>query len=139
MTHDKMGRACDAALLKSFSVLYVEDDEEIRNQLVQFLKRRVGALHVAANGHEGLLAFDVHQPDIVITDILMPVMTGLQMAEKIKKLSPSTPIIATTAFNESQFSLKAVDIGVDKFAIKPVSGTALVDMLQQCAHTLLAK
>jgi diguanylate cyclase (GGDEF)-like protein/PAS domain S-box-containing protein len=134
-----VGGENDATLLKQFSVLYVEDDEDIRDQLVHFLKRRVGALHVATNGHEGLLAFDAHKPDIVVTDILMPVMNGLQMAEKIKRLSSATPIVVTTAFNETKFFLQAIDIGVDKYVIKPVNTDALGDILLQCAHTILTE
>ena len=128
-----------ASLLKNFSVLYVEDDDEIRDQLAHFLRRRVGVLHVATNGHEGLLAFDAHRPDIVVTDILMPVMDGLKMAEKIKAISPPTPIIVTTAFNETNFFLKAIDIGVDKYVIKPVNTDTLGSVLVQCAHTLLSE
>jgi YesN/AraC family two-component response regulator len=129
----------DASLLKKFSVLYVEDDDEIRDQLANFIKRRVGALHIASNGQEGLLAFDAHRPDIVVTDILMPVMDGLKMAEKIKAISPPTPIIVTTAFNETNFFLKAIDIGVDKYVIKPVNTDILGSVLAQCAHTLLSE
>ena len=129
----------DASLLKKFSVLYVEDDDEIRDQLANFLRRRVGALRIATNGQEGLLAFDAHRPDIVITDILMPVMDGLKMAEKIKAISPPTPIIVTTAFNETNFFLKAIDIGIDKYVIKPVNTDTLGSVLALCAHTLLSE
>ena len=129
----------DAGLLKKFSILYVEDDDEIRDQLANFIRRRVGALHIATNGQEGLLAFNAHRPDIVVTDILMPVMDGLKMAEKIKSISPPTPIIVTTAFNETNFFLKAIDIGVDKYVIKPVNTDILGSVLAQCAHTLLSE
>jgi len=139
MSNNKVGGESDASLLKKFSVLYVEDDDDIRDQLAHFLKRRVGALHIATNGHEGLLAFEAYKPDIVVTDILMPVMNGLEMAEKIKAVSSHTPIIVTTAFNETNFFLKAIDIGVDKYVIKPVNSDILGDVLLQCAHTMLSE
>lgn len=139
MSNNKVGGESDASLLKKFSVLYVEDDEDIRDQLAHFLKRRVGTLHIATNGHEGLLAFEAYKPDMVVTDILMPVMNGLEMAEKIKAISASTPIIVTTAFNETNFFLKAIDIGVDKYVIKPVNSDILGDVLLQCAHTMLSE
>jgi YesN/AraC family two-component response regulator len=129
----------DAALLKNFSILYVEDDEDIRDQLVQFLKRRVGTLHVATNGQEGLLAYEAHKPDMVITDIQMPIMNGLEMAKKIKKISPSTSIVVTTAFNETKFFLEAIDIGIDKYVIKPVNTEVLNTVLLQCAHMVLTE
>jgi len=139
MPNETVGSINDASLLKKFTVLYVEDDEDIRDQLSHFLKRRVGTLHLAGNGQEGLLAFEAFKPDIVVTDILMPVMTGLEMAEKIKALSPATPIIVTTAFNETNFFLKAIDIGVDKYVIKPVNTDILGEVLLQCANTLMSK
>jgi diguanylate cyclase (GGDEF)-like protein/PAS domain S-box-containing protein len=139
MPNEMVGGGNDASLLKKFTVLYVEDDEDIRDQLAHFLKRRVGALHLAGNGQEGLLAFEAFKPDIVVTDILMPVMTGLEMAEKIKALSSATPIIVTTAFNETNFFLKAIDIGVDKYVIKPVNTDILGEVLLQCANTLMSK
>jgi diguanylate cyclase (GGDEF)-like protein len=126
----------DHALLKSLSVLYVEDNPDIRGQLTQFLQRRVGTLLVAENGQEGLDAFHQHQPDIVITDILMPVMDGLKMAEAIKAVSEDTPIIVTTAFNEQDYFIRAIDIGVDKYVLKPVDTHQLQKAVLKSAQTL---
>jgi two-component system cell cycle response regulator len=126
----------DHALLKSLSVLYVEDNPDIRGQLTQFLQRRVGTLLVAENGQEGLDAFHRHQPDIVITDILMPVMDGLKMAEAIKAVSEDTPIIVTTAFNEQDYFIRAIDIGVDKYVLKPVDTHQLQKAVLKSAQSL---
>ena len=84
------------ASLRGLSVLYVEDDEEIREQLARILRRRVGALYLAGNGLEGVEAYRRHRPDLVITDILMPLMDGLAMAAEIRRDSRTTPIIVTT-------------------------------------------
>lgn len=133
MTHET---SRDTAFLKSVSVLYVEDNPDIRNQLSQFLRRRVGTLCLAENGQEGLELFRAKQPDIVITDILMPVMDGLKMAEAIKAIDEETPIIVTTAFNEQDYFLKAIDIGVDKYVMKPVDTGQLLRVVLKSAHTL---
>lgn len=125
--------------LKNLSILYVEDDEEIRDQLSQFLSRRVGKLYTARNGREGLAAFHAHQPDIVVSDIRMPEMDGLDMAGAIKQAYPATPVIMTTAFNETDFFLKAIDIGVDKYVMKPVQVDHLVDAIHASAHALQAE
>lgn len=122
--------------LRDLGVLYVEDDDEVREQLVQFLRRRVGWLHVARNGREGLDAFHIHQPDVVITDILMPEMDGLSMAESIRETDASTPIIVTTAFERPDYLLRSIDAGVDKYVIKPVRTDQLVNALHKCAHVL---
>ena len=70
----------NSEILRELTLLYVEDEEEIREQLSRFLRRRVGTLYTAANGKEGLEMFRQHQPDLVITDIEMPIMNGLEMA-----------------------------------------------------------
>ncbi|MBZ0092451.1 MAG: diguanylate cyclase [Sulfuricellaceae bacterium] len=129
----------DLTLLKTLSVLYVEDNEDIREQLAQFLRRRVGTLHVAANGQEGLDVFRREQPDIVITDILMPVMDGLKMSEIIKNEEPATPIIVTTAFNEQDYFIKAIDIGIDKYVIKPINTESLLEAVYKSALILLQR
>lgn len=117
-------------LLKEVCVLYVEDDLAVRDQLAQFVRRRVGTLHVAANGQEGLEAFLQHKPDIVVTDISMPVMGGLEMARLIKAANFDTPVIITTAYNEVGFLNEAIEIGVDKYVVKPVDPKSLMAALQ---------
>ncbi len=125
--------------LKSVTVLFVEDDEDVRELLSRFLTRRVGALHLAANGREGLEMFTAIRPDIVITDIRMPLMNGLEMAEAIKHLSPETPIIITTAFSERDYLMQAIKIGVDCFVTKPVNTEALVQAIERCANTAVQR
>lgn len=129
----------DQNYLKSLSVLYVEDDNDIREELTTFLRRRVGAIHTAVNGQAGLDAFSQYQPDLVITDILMPVMNGLDMAERIRAINPKTPIIIITAFEEPRYFQRAIDLGVDKFVTKPVQLEILVSALLKCARNLRAE
>lgn len=125
-----------AELLCSMSLLYVEDDPDIRAELTQFLKRRVGTLHVAVNGREGLDAWRLHQPDVVVTDIMMPVMDGLEMSDMIKRDNPAMPIILTTAFNETDYFLKAIQLGIDGYVLKPVNLEVLQKKLGEIAQAL---
>lgn len=71
--------------LKRLTVLYVEDEETIRSEVAYFLARRVGRILTAANGREGLDLFAAQRPDLVLSDIQMPVMNGLDMAAEIKR------------------------------------------------------
>lgn len=123
-------------LLKEVSVLYVEDDLPVRDQLAQFIRRRVGTLHLAANGQEGLEAFSLHKPDIVVTDISMPVMGGMEMAQQIKAANFDTPVIITTAYNEVGFLNDAIELGIDKYLVKPVNPKLLMDALRAVAIVL---
>ncbi|MFZ2727342.1 MAG: EAL domain-containing protein [Methylococcaceae bacterium] len=129
----------DSDILKNFSVLYVEDEPDAREELAQFLKRRAKNLYLADNGKQGLTLFTEHQPDIVITDILMPVMNGLDMAKEIKLFKPDTPIIITTAFNEAEFFLRAIELGIDKYVLKPIKARQLLIALQEMAWLLKAQ
>lgn len=107
-------------ILKEVTVLFVEDEADIREHLASILKRRVNALYTAVNGKEGIERFAEHKPDIVVTDITMPVMNGLEMAERIKKIDGQVPVIVITAYNEQDFFMKSIEIGVDRYILKPV-------------------
>ncbi|ABK45434.1 response regulator receiver modulated diguanylate cyclase [Magnetococcus marinus MC-1] len=113
-------------------VLYVEDEATIREELSSYLKRRVTLLQVASNGEEALEMFKRSKPDLVITDIRMPRMDGLQLAEAIRALDTDIPIMVTTAYNDERFFLKAISIGIDEFILKPTQP----DLLSQAIAKL---
>ena len=129
----------DQDFLKTLTVLYVEDDVDTREQFHEFLRRPVGTLITATNGAEGLEAFKKHLPDIVVTDILMPQMDGLTMAHEIRGIMPSVPIIVITAFEQTDYLLRAVNIGIDKYVTKPVNSYLMFECLLECVHRLRAE
>ena len=116
------------------SVLYVEDDRQTLEKVSEMLKRRVAPLYVAADGREGLELFKRHTPDMVITDIRMPVMDGLEMATRIKAINNDVPIILTTAHNDEEYLIKSIDIGIDKYIKKPLDCNVLMDTLRKTAQ-----
>jgi len=129
----------DKLYLQSLSVLYVEDEDEVRDQLYTYLKRRCRKVYTAANGKKGLEAYTKYQPDIVVTDILMPVMDGLQMAGYIQETSPRVPVIVTTAFEEPRYFHSAIELGVQQYVNKPVKLPVLEQALLKCARLLRAE
>lgn len=129
----------DQEYLKKLTVLYVEDDADTREQFSEFLYRPVGTLITAANGAEGLEKFVTHQPDIIVTDILMPHMDGLTMSYEIRSLAPNVPIIVITAFEQTDYLMRAINIGIDKYVTKPVNSYLLFECLLECAHRLRAE
>lgn len=127
--------------LKQLSVLYVEDNADVRNQLLQFLQRRFGQVLVAEDGAQGLQLY-THQetpPDLVISDIRMPRMDGLSLAEHLRELDPEQPIVMTTAHEETEYLLRAIDLGIDKFILKPVDTKQLHETLVRIADQLQAR
>ena len=126
----------DKRYLKSLSILYVEDEDEVRDQLKTYLTRRCRHVYTAANGKKGLEAYQNHEPDIIVTDILMPVMDGLKMAEYIRETNAHIPIIITTAFEEPRYFHQAIDIGVNQYVTKPVRMPILESALLKSARIL---
>ena len=136
MSNNPMKQAIDA--LRQITILYVEDESSAREEVVFFLESRVRKLYVAQDGKEGTLFFQEHQNeiDIVVTDIQMPQQNGLEMAAEIKMIKPDIPIIITSAFNDSDYLFKAIEIGISHYITKPIDLMQLVyktaQIAQQC-------
>ena len=90
---------------KHISVLYVEDQIDIQEEFVDILALYVDEIYVASNVQEGLQKFQNTLPDIIITDIQMPKMTGLEMIEQIRKTDQETPVIVTSSYEDSKYLL----------------------------------
>lgn len=101
------------------SVLYVEDDELIRTQTVEFLSRFFPVIDIAFNGVEGLEKYDAARHHIVITDINMPKMNGIEMIEEIRKRNEEQIILVTSAYNDSENLMQLINFGIHRFVIKP--------------------
>ena len=106
--------------LKSLQVLYVEDDEATREALSKFLRLRVGRLSIASTGEEGLQKFQEYKPNLLIVDLIMPGMSGLEMIGEIRKKDKDCRILITSTVNEINTVLEAVDFGIDHYIIKPI-------------------
>lgn len=90
-------------LLKDLTAIFVEDEEPVRKNLSQVLRRRIGSVYTAINGEDGLQKVIDHDPDIVITDLEMPVMNGIVMIKKIRELyDHNHPIIVITAYKDEE-------------------------------------
>ena len=114
----------DISLLKSvtkgITLLYVEDEDELRYAVERYLKKIFDHVSIASNGQEGLELYQKEQYDIIITDIQMPYMNGLEMAKKIKKINPEQEIIIISAYSETAYFLDAIRLGINGYIIKPV-------------------
>ena len=126
-----------ASLLAHIRLLYVEDEADTREEFSKFLKRRVGKLVTAENGQDGLARFEAQPPDIILTDLRMPGMTGLDMVRALREKGYKTPVIILSALSDSDTILEAVDLGIVKYHVKPVDTTILVDQLEALAEQVL--
>lgn len=122
--------------LKKLNLLYVEDDDNTREELEYFLKNKVSELYVARNGLEGFELFEKHQPDLIITDIQMPIMTGTKMIKLIKQINPTIPIIIITAFNDADYLFEAIKLNVTSYLTKPLNLFSLSEELSNISKNI---
>lgn len=129
----------DKEVFKNITLLYVEDDLMTQEEVAFFLKRYVKELYVASNGEEGVDLFKKYNPDMIITDIQMPVKNGLKMAEEIYKINPSVPIAITTAYSDSEYLMNAIELGIDKYIIKPINMIEILAVIQKSLNLSFEK
>jgi len=122
--------------LKTLRVLLVEDEEKLSSLLKNAIGDSFYKFSVASNGEEGLALFEKLQPDIIITDIMMPKKTGLEMAKEIRAIDAHVPIIILSAFSETQKFLDAIDVGVVKYFIKPFDPDELLEYMESLESIL---
>lgn len=121
------------------TLLYIEDEPGAREQLGRMIALKGYNVLTASNGHEGLELYRTHHVDIVLTDIMMPVMNGLEMSREIRRQDPRAQIVVLTAYNHNEFLLDAIEIGITRFVLKPVKMDKLFDALEGCREIVLLR
>lgn len=111
--------------------LLVDDEEPIRSLLIELLEELPLEIVEAKDGREAWDIFQREKFDLVITDIHMPIMNGLVLAEKIIAKDYSVPVLMVTAFDDKDRVLKALQIGVTDFITKPVIGEFMIDRVRR--------
>lgn len=116
---------------KKLRVLYVEDEDAVRCEMADYLSDFFGQVETAVNGLEGLNKYRADTHDIVISDIKMPVMNGIDMIKEIKKLNNRQYIIVISAYSESEYLIQLINEGVYRFVLKPIDHRVLLNVLFQ--------
>lgn len=122
--------------LKSFSILFIEDDKTTQEQIKMILEDDVKTFFQAYNGKEGLEIYHEQKPDIIITDINLPFVNGLELASIIKEDDSLKPVIVMSAHDDRDTILNSVNLGSDGFIAKPVDVELLYQRLHSIAKTL---
>lgn len=122
-------------ILKNLTVLLVEDDNDSKKIMHDVLSDNFEKVFTAQNGDEGLKKFKKYNPNMVITDVFMPISDGLDMTRYIKEISKDTPVIVLSAHSEKETLLKAIDVGVDKYLIKPIMADDLLKTIENVAKS----
>ncbi|CAM3511054.1 diguanylate cyclase [Arcobacter aquimarinus] len=128
-------------VLKDISVLYVEDENDVREFTSKLLSSLLKKVYTAQNGLEGLEIFEENKEniDLIISDINMPKMNGLEMCENIRKINNEIPLVITSAHNDISFLKKAIDVGVNTYAMKPIDLYQLIESIIKAMEPILLK
>ncbi|RXJ55284.1 response regulator [Candidatus Marinarcus aquaticus] len=116
--------------LSNFTLLYVEDEEGIRNNIFEIFQDVFKEIHLAKNGEEAYKIYTEQKPDLIITDIRMPKMDGIELIEKIRQTNSKVRVIIFSAYTDLDYMLKAAELHLVKYIIKPVNEEKLVDALE---------
>ena len=116
--------------LKDIKVLLAEDEPNLTELLSSAIGDCFDEFIIASNGKEVIEKFTRNRPDIVITDIMMPEINGLEMAKELKAIDPDLPIIILSAYSETDKLLQAIDLGVIKYFIKPFDPEELIEYIR---------
>lgn len=107
-----------------YSLLIIEDEPLIRKgilTLIDYDRLNISSCYEAEDGQEGLEQFVAHSPDLVLLDINLPHMNGIQLAEQFKQLKPQVKIAILTGYDYFDYAVLALRIGVDNYILKPVN------------------
>ncbi len=128
----------DKKLLKRLKILYVEDDDVIRNELSKLLLGFFGKVFIANDGEVGLKTFLTNQDDIdlILTDINMPKLNGIDMIKKIREIGSPVPVFFATAYSDSNFLSQAIKLKVYEYIVKPIDIKNFLTSMNELANVL---
>ncbi|PLY11433.1 MAG: hypothetical protein C0626_02395 [Arcobacter sp.] len=133
------------SIINKSTILYVEDEEILREEISSLLDGFFQKVFIASNGEEAFEIYkkNIDEIDIVITDINMPKMNGIELISKIREINSTIPVLVCTAFNDAEIIIKAIRLGVNDYIIKPIQMITTLKVcnkiLTNCNNELLIK
>lgn len=128
-----------AFVLKNSSLLLAEDEKNLRDSFAKVLLLYVDKVYTASDGEEALMLYREHHPDILITDVKMPKLNGLELIKSIRKENHDIPIIVTSAYTDKDFLLESIKLSLVDYVVKPIKEGDLTRLLESSATLLLEK
>lgn len=119
-----------ALLTKDLRLLYIEDDKEARETTLRILKSFFKNITTAVDGYEGIEKFMEGNFDLIISDINMPRINGLEMLKIIREKNQAVPVLLLSAYDSSEYFIEAIDLDINGYILKPL-------MMDQFSKTIL--
>lgn len=121
------------------SALYVEDNAATREEVYHILRKFFNSVDTASDGKDGLEKYTKYRHDVVISDIKMPVMDGIELSREIKKINKDSVIVITSAHDDKNSLLDLINIGIDKFIMKPLDNMKFMETLLYICKNMASK
>ncbi|MDD3009123.1 MAG: response regulator [Arcobacter sp.] len=121
---------------KNIKILFVEDEDNIRINATSYLKRLFDEVYEAKDVNEAFEIIEVKKPHIIITDINLPKTNGLEMVKKIRQKNLDIKIIVLSAYTKTDYLLEAVELGLEKYLVKPIRHETIFPILNQCVNKI---
>ncbi len=122
-----------------YRIMLVDDEEEVRTSMIKTMKWEEAGFVVvgdAENGKDALEKIEIYEPDVILTDIKMPYMDGLELARQLKENYPSTRIVVFSGFDDFEYAKQAIKCNVTEYILKPVNGEELTAILIKIRDSL---
>lgn len=120
----------------SYSVLYAEDDENVRKNYVLYLEKYFDKIYEASDGLEALNLYKDKKPNILLLDITMPQLNGLEVIKKIREVDQTTPIIVLSAHSHKEYLFEAIKLNLVDYLIKPINRNEFKEVIENSFERL---
>lgn len=118
---------------KELTLLYIEDDEALREQFMRVLKPKFKKVYEAGDGEVALKKYEDYHPDIMLVDINLPKIDGLEVITRVREKDKDTTIVVLSAYSDQEKLLKAIKLGLSEYLIKPVPYKNLLNIFDELA------
>jgi len=117
--------------MNKYKVLVIDDDDQVRTGLATLLERNHYQVYTASTGKAGVVQVLENNPDLVLSDIMMPEMDGFEMLKKLKKMDPELPVVLMTGYSSIEGAIKAIRYGADEYLTKPLDHVEVLHVIEK--------